>query len=362
MTASRLTMLVHPNVNRSESSTQRSMRIVLEDTSGQVNVPSTSSNRGWVKMRWRLTHLLSPTRSNITNVQEKAPTKKRQMLVHVIRIFAFISLLGVTVAGYIISIKRLSNISTSPPNSDTADDPNHDNSDPVSQSAPLFIHVLFIAALLVEAFGLSRSIRSLVRSILYDPNVPESPWVVLSPIQTSPPAHSSRRTSRIVQAIFGSPPPLPPQPSLPTYDSALQQSARQAARREAALANIPNWTNGRRGREIIGTGDVEDLELERVKRLGGSPPTYRSEEMKKGELVQRSEPPPGRKWRDSHLTAATEVEDEPETPPSTMSTLFDIVRRFSLARTTSPSTKASKPRSSARVTEVEKGVETGVIV
>ena len=135
----------------------------------------------------------------------------------------------------------------------------------LAATAPIFVHILFVSALLILITALIRSIRAFGRARVYGgergSGTAETQWptelgeepAVVGPASTP---------TRIVRALFGGPPAKPPPTSLPSYTQALQQSARQQARREAAEANVPGYTAGRRGREIIGTGDAEDLEVE----------------------------------------------------------------------------------------------------
>lgn len=146
-----------------------------------------------------------------------------------------------------------------------AADSSDDDSAELAATAPIFVHVLFVSALLILVTALIRSIRAFGRARVYGRDGPQSAEAIQWPTELGeePAVVGPASTpTRIVRALFGGPPAKPPPTSLPSYTQALQQSARQAARREAAEANVPGYTAGRRGREIIGTGDAEDLEVE----------------------------------------------------------------------------------------------------
>lgn len=168
--------------------------------------------------------------------------------------------------------------------SNTDDDKTQDAEDTrVGQAAgsTKFIHALFCSALVVETFLVVHVAAKIGRYLIYrsyykqqDALAPSAPLPLPATATNGSAdgtgAPSARPPSRFVQALVGPPPRLPPPPMLPDYDHALRQAARQTARRQAARLGV---SAGRRGREQFGSGDPEDLEVERIKRLGGLPPS-----------------------------------------------------------------------------------------
>lgn len=132
-----------------------------------------------------------------------------------------------------------------------------------------------VSAILIETVLIGHLVAKLARFLVYRPFFKHEEACIAAHTSTSSAyteafAEPPRPPGRFIQRIVGPPPPLGPPPSLPDYNAALRQGARQDARRQAAHLGV---SAGRRGREQFGSGDPEDLEVERIKRLGGLPPS-----------------------------------------------------------------------------------------
>lgn len=203
-----------------------------------------------------------------------------------------------------------------------------------SSSNTKFIHALFCSALVVETFLVAHVAARIGRYLIYRAYYKRQEVALESMSQISevnsndvPP----RPPSRFVQAFVGPPPTIPSPPKLPNYDHALRQAARQSARRQAARLGV---SAGRRGREQFGSGDPEDLEIERIKRLGGLPPSkmlfersclrlfivacaaYRSDEMRKSKIVLRGAKLERRSSILSMFSNSAASDEEPNAPSS----------------------------------------------
>lgn len=154
----------------------------------------------------------------------------------ILRFIFFLAMLIGSAVGYAVSLSRFN------ASAKTTPDPTKPDQDDEMASTPLFLHACFGMALLLELVGCWRTFRTLVRIRLYKrPSVdgwlpPEE--ITAAEATTGAPTGASGSlppTPRFVRALFGAAPKQSPPPTLPTYQSALQQSARQAARREAQV-------------------------------------------------------------------------------------------------------------------------------
>lgn len=136
-------------------------------------------------------------------------------------------------------------------------------------NSPAFVHTLFVAALVIELYLLWRTILGFARSLQKPADMHAMDALPDSPC-------AERRSPLARFFLGGSPSPATSKPVLPSYDSSLRQAARQSARRRAQAAGV---SAGRRGREWIGNGDAEDLDIYRIEKLGGLPPIYKSQEV-----------------------------------------------------------------------------------
>lgn len=243
---------------------------------------------------------------------------------------------------------------------------NADSDDQVEQlvGATKFIHAVFCAALIIETFLLANLASKVARSVIYRPYFQKQCEYATDLSQPEP-----QPPSRFVQALVGPPPKLPPPASLPDYDYALRQSARQTARRQAARIGV---SAGRRGREQFGSGDPEDLEVERIKRLGGLPPSwsprfvvltlkadqliiidYRSDEMRKSTVLLRGAKPERRSSILSMFSSSASSEEGSSSPrsPGSQSGITGLVQRF-ISRGSAAGSAPSSPRNSLRMSPV----------
>lgn len=149
-----------------------------------------------------------------------------------VRFLCFIALLAGTSAAYAVAVGRFNK--SSHDSSGDADGGGDDGS-----AEPIFLHACFAMAILLEAFGAWRTLRTLVRTRLYRRRAinewltPEEITVAEGGLATpTREGIDAPTTPRMLRALFGAPPKKAPVSVLPTYESALTQSARQAARRE----------------------------------------------------------------------------------------------------------------------------------
>jgi hypothetical protein len=160
--------------------------------------------------------------------------KKDGVIFPILRFVLFLALLLGTASGYAVALLRFNEAraQSGPFGRNSSDD---DGTDPMT-STPTFLHACFAMALLLELVGLWRTFRTLIRIRLYrKPAINE--WLApeeLTEAEASPRTIGADvpETPRLVRALFGAPPKNSPLPTLPTYETALQQGARQAARRE----------------------------------------------------------------------------------------------------------------------------------
>jgi hypothetical protein len=195
-----------------------------------------------------------------------------------------------------------------------------------------------------------RAVRSLVRLKVY-PRTDSPAWpeveeeeVTTATSTAASGAQGAKKPAfrtKVFQFFFGPPPPKPAAPSLPTYDSAL----RAAAARSNSQHRQDRRNGERRARLEGATGDAEDLEIERVRRMGGGPPAYATKEMRGSALLLRGPRPerPPSIW--SRWSRAEDVE-ELGTPRSSrrasgiMAAVANFTRRLS-ARLSLPAPPAT---------------------
>ncbi|GAA98794.1 hypothetical protein E5Q_05482 [Mixia osmundae IAM 14324] len=176
----------------------------------------------------------------------------------------------------------------------------------------VFLHIIFIVIILVETYIAWAFTRAL--AWMWMPAKPRStPQANSAEAKMCSASKLKRGGLRILVAIYGHPPvSARRKPRLPTYDVALRQPvnhARRIRRDTRALQmrgidiedDLPEDTRTLPG--DLGTGDCEDLELERLRRMGGVPPAYHTRENRHSTLLLAGPQDPRLSgWRHSLLS------------------------------------------------------------